>query len=113
MKTTRIDRRRGIGQARKLGVAAPELVARGISPEAGRVAETGIECAAAQDVEENPPMRNAGGIAGGDVPAVRCIADPYPEFSGVAGDRTDGRLIFGDGNHKSLLIYDRTEGSQS
>lgn len=53
------------------------------------------------------------GIPGGDIPPLRCIADPYPEFSGIAVDPVNNEVLFSDQNRKSLLIYDRAAGNRS
>ena len=49
-------------------------------------------------------------VPGGDIAAVRTIADPYPVFNGIALDAGNNIVVMTDGNRKSLLIYDRTAG---
>jgi DNA-binding beta-propeller fold protein YncE len=46
-----------------------------------------------------------------DIPAVRTIADPYPEFNGIAVDPENGFVGVTDPNRKSLLLYDRNQGA--
>lgn len=53
------------------------------------------------------------GIPGGDIPPIRCIADPYPELNGIAVDPLNNELLVSDQNLKSLLIYDRRAGNNS
>ncbi|HYL77101.1 MAG TPA: hypothetical protein VEU96_22995 [Bryobacteraceae bacterium] len=50
------------------------------------------------------------GCCGGDIPAARTIADPYPVFNGIAVDASNNIVVMTDGNRKSLLLYDRTAG---
>jgi DNA-binding beta-propeller fold protein YncE len=45
-----------------------------------------------------------------DIPAARMIADPYPAFSGIAVDATNGIIVTSDPNRKSLLLYTRPAG---
>lgn len=49
--------------------------------------------------------------AGGDLPPVRMVVDPYPSFNGIVLDATNDLVMMSDTNRKSLLIYDRTAGS--
>lgn len=44
-----------------------------------------------------------------DVPPVRTIVDPYPEFNGIAVDPDNGFVGMTDPNRKSLLLYDRKQ----
>ncbi len=48
---------------------------------------------------------------GGDLPPVRMVVDPYPSFDGIVVDMTTDQVMMSDTNRKSLLIYDRTGGS--
>jgi DNA-binding beta-propeller fold protein YncE len=50
---------------------------------------------------------------GGDIPPVRMVVDPYPSFNGVAVDTANDLVMMSDTNRKSLLVYDRTPGSQA
>ncbi len=47
------------------------------------------------------------------VAPIRSVLDPYPTFDGLAVDAVNGRVVFSDENRHSLLIYDRTAGSDS
>ncbi len=58
-------------------------------------------------------QRSSAGLAGGDIPPLRTLADPYPTFGGMAVDPENNRLVIGDENRKSVLIYDRLSGSRS
>jgi DNA-binding beta-propeller fold protein YncE len=49
--------------------------------------------------------------AGGDLPPVRMVVDPYPSFNGVAVDSTNDLVLMSDTNRKSLLVYGRMSGS--
>jgi DNA-binding beta-propeller fold protein YncE len=49
--------------------------------------------------------------AGGDLPPVRMVIDPYPSFNGIAVDATSDLVMMSDTNRKSLLVYDRLAGS--
>src|SRR5271156_5016290 len=44
-----------------------------------------------------------------DIPPVRSIADPYPQFNGIAVDSENGFVGMTDPNRKSLLLYDRAK----
>jgi len=50
---------------------------------------------------------------GGNIRPVRSIVDPYPSFIGIAVDAVNNRVVMSDANRKSVLIYDRAEGSRS
>lgn len=50
---------------------------------------------------------------GGDLPPIRYIMDPFPTFNGIALDTRSNRVVMSDENRKSVLIYDRTAGSNS
>jgi DNA-binding beta-propeller fold protein YncE len=102
-----------LASGRSNSVAPDRGAARAISAEPVAAPESGMECLPVQAAQSLPAGRHMEDISGGDIPAVRCIADPYPEFSGVAGDSADGRVVFGDGSRKSLLIYRLTDGSGS
>jgi DNA-binding beta-propeller fold protein YncE len=60
-----------------------------------------------------PPAAQENDIrpAAADIPAVRTIADPYPEFNGIAVDPENGFVGVTDPNRKSLLLYDRMQGN--
>jgi DNA-binding beta-propeller fold protein YncE len=58
---------------------------------------------AAQETDVRP--------APADIPPVRTIADPYPEFSGIAVDPENGFVGVTDPNRKSLLLYDGRQGN--
>lgn len=47
------------------------------------------------------------GLPGGDIPPIRRLHDPYPEFNGIAVDPVNNVVALTDQNLKSLLIYDR------
>ena len=49
--------------------------------------------------------------AAADIPPVRTIVDPYPEFNGIAVDPENGFVGMTDPNRKSLLLYDRRQGA--
>jgi len=55
----------------------------------------------------------AAGIPGGDIPPCRNLADPYPEFNGVAVDPVNNVVLFSDTNLKSLLLYPRDAASHA
>jgi DNA-binding beta-propeller fold protein YncE len=46
-----------------------------------------------------------------DIPPVRTIADPYPEYNGIAVDPENGFVGVTDPNRKSLLLYDGKRGN--
>jgi DNA-binding beta-propeller fold protein YncE len=50
-------------------------------------------------------------LAGGDLPPVRMVVDPYPSFNGVVVDTVNDLVMMSDTNRKSLLLYNRTAGS--
>ena len=58
---------------------------------------------AAQETDVRP--------AAADIPPVRTIADPYPEFNGIAVDPENGFVAVTDPNRKSLLLYDGKRGN--
>jgi len=58
---------------------------------------------AAQETDVRP--------APADIPPVRTIADPYPEFNGIAVDQENGIVGVTDPNRKSLLLYDGKQGN--
>ena len=58
---------------------------------------------AAQETDVRP--------APADIPPVRTVADPYPEFSGIAVDPENGFVGVTDPNRKSLLLYDGRQGN--
>jgi DNA-binding beta-propeller fold protein YncE len=49
--------------------------------------------------------------AGGDLPPVRMVVDPYPSFNGVVVDSVNDLVMMSDTNRKSLLLYGRSSGS--
>ncbi len=104
---------RGLAFRRGGGAASGGVAARDVLPEVNTAIDAGMECGSVLAAEDSSSVLDPAGGPRGDIAAVRRIADPYPEFSGVAGDVADGRLVFGDGNHRSLMIYNRTGGSQS
>ncbi len=59
-----------------------------------------------------PQENRSGKPAPEDIPPVRMIADPYPAFNGIAVDAANGLVAISDPNRKSLLLYDRAEGSK-
>jgi DNA-binding beta-propeller fold protein YncE len=52
-------------------------------------------------------------IAGGDVPPVRTVSDPYPNFHGLAIDVENDRVVMSDSNRHGLLVYDRAAATAS
>jgi DNA-binding beta-propeller fold protein YncE len=52
-------------------------------------------------------------VPGGDVPAARVVTDPYPTFDGLAVDPENNLVVMSDENRSSVLVYDRSAGSQS
>jgi DNA-binding beta-propeller fold protein YncE len=50
---------------------------------------------------------------GVDVAPMRCIADPYPTFNGIALDTKNNVVVMSDTNRKSLLVYDRAVAGKS
>jgi DNA-binding beta-propeller fold protein YncE len=56
----------------------------------------------------SPPAAQENDVrpAPADIPPVRTIADPYPEFNGIAVDPENGFVGVTDPNRKSLLLYD-------
>lgn len=67
--------------------------------------------AAASDWQERELPQTE--LTGMDIAPLRCIADPYPTFNGVAVDPQRNIVVMSDTNRKSLLIYDRSSGSKS
>jgi DNA-binding beta-propeller fold protein YncE len=49
--------------------------------------------------------------AGGDLPPVRMVVDPYPSFNGVVVDSVNDLVLISDTHRKSLLLYGRSSGS--
>ena len=62
--------------------------------------------------QEAPPEKGSPPL-GGDLSSLRCIADPYPTFNGIAVDPQQNLVVMSDTNRKSLLFYDRTTGGKS
>jgi DNA-binding beta-propeller fold protein YncE len=58
-------------------------------------------------VTPHPPEEDDVRPSPADIPAVRTIADPYPEFNGIAVDPENGFVGITDPNRKTLLLYDR------
>ena len=50
---------------------------------------------------------------GGEIPPLRYVTDPYPTFNGIAVDVENNRVVMSDENRKSVLTYDRANGSAS
>ena len=50
---------------------------------------------------------------GVDIAPLRCIADPYPTFNGIALDPQKNVVVMSDTNRKSLLLYDRAVPGKS
>ncbi|MBF6571085.1 MAG: hypothetical protein IVW54_19645 [Candidatus Binataceae bacterium] len=46
-------------------------------------------------------------IPGGNIAPCQAIADPYPEFNGIAVDPVNNLVVMSDDNLKSLIVYDR------
>lgn len=78
--------------------------------EYGQSSQAGPERSGALSIPPDWPGRD---VIGGDVPATRIVADPYPTFDGVAVDPDNGVVVMTDENRSSVLIYDRAGGSHS
>jgi DNA-binding beta-propeller fold protein YncE len=50
---------------------------------------------------------------GGELPPIRMVSDPYPTFNGISLDTTNNRIAMSDENRKSVLVYERSAGSES
>lgn len=72
-----------------------------------------IVCALLATALLPPPVAQESDVrpAPADIPPVRTIADPYPEFNGIAVDPENGLIGVTDPNRKSLLLYDRRQGA--
>src|SRR5262249_44572274 len=79
----------------------------------GEATTVGLMRGADAAVSPDQPLTapEASDPAGGDVPPVRMVVDPYPSFNGVAVDPTNDLVMMSDTNRKSLLLYRRTAGS--
>lgn len=55
----------------------------------------------------------AASLKGADLPALRQLFDPYSTFSEIAVDPENNRVVISDINRKSILLYDRSSGSDS
>src|SRR5262249_19229738 len=54
-----------------------------------------------------PPGWKTANIAGGDVPPVRVVSDPYPTLHSVVVDAERNKVFFSDPNRHALWSYDR------
>ncbi len=59
-----------------------------------------------------PPGWKTANIAGGDVPPVRVVSDPYPTLHSVVVDAERNRVFFSDPNRHALWSYDRLAASK-
>ena len=59
-----------------------------------------------------PPGWDTAGIAGGDVPPSRVVADPYPSLHSVVVDPERNRVFFSDPNRHALWSVDRLAASK-
>jgi len=59
-----------------------------------------------------PPGWKTAKIAGGDVPPVRVVSDPYPTLHSVVVDADRNRVFFSDPNRHALWSYDRLAASK-
>ena len=82
--------------------------------------DTAIAGAAPLNVGEGCMKGDAAGAAliaaslkGTDLPALRQLYDPYSTFSEIAVDPENNRVVVSDINRKSILLYDRSSGSDS
>ena len=50
---------------------------------------------------------------GDDLSPIRSVMDPYPTFNGIALDAKNNRVALSDENRKSVLVYNRSAGSNS
>lgn len=65
------------------------------------------------EADQEAPTDKGSPPLGGDLSSLRCIADPYPTFNGVAVDPQNNLVVMSDTNRKSLLLYDRNGGGKS
>ena len=67
----------------------------------------------ARNVALTPATLPGETAAGGDIPPVRTVEDPYPTLHSVAVDPDNNRVVMSDFNRGTLLFYERTAGSKS
>src|ERR1035437_9818093 len=91
----------------------PQVASRGGS-------ETALAGAAPINVGEGCMKEDTAGAAliaaslkGTDLPALPQLFDPYSTFSEIAVDPENNRVVISDINRKSILLYDRSSGSDS
>jgi DNA-binding beta-propeller fold protein YncE len=61
--------------------------------------------------ESWPPGWKSANMAGGDVPPVRVVSDPYPTLHSVVVDAERNKVFFSDPNRHALWSYDRLAAS--
>jgi DNA-binding beta-propeller fold protein YncE len=71
------------------------------------------EMCLAPELDGSEPHGETLASAGGELPPIRLVFDPYPTFNGIALDTTNNRIAMSDENRKSVLIYDRAAGTTS
>src|SRR5205807_2260828 len=66
----------------------------------------------ADDAPSWPPGWDKATIAGGDVPPVRVVSDPYPTLHSVVVDTERDKVFMSDPNRHGLWSYDRLSASK-
>ena len=66
----------------------------------------------ADDAPSWPPGWDKATIAGGDVPPVRVVSDPYPTLHSVVVDTERDKVFMSDPNRHALWSYDRLSASK-
>jgi len=66
----------------------------------------------ADDAPSWPPGWDKATIAGGDVPPVRVVSDPYPTLHSVVVDAERDKVFMSDPNRHALWSYDRLSASK-
>ena len=66
----------------------------------------------ADDAPSWPPGWDKATIAGGDVPPVRVVSDPYPTLHSVVVDAERNKVFMSDPNRHALWSYDRLSASK-
>src|SRR5580692_9529064 len=71
-----------------------------------------IQMCLTPQMDEAEPVENPK-VAGGELPPIRLVTDPYPTFNGITLDSGSNRIALSDENRKSVLVYNRVAGDNS
>lgn len=90
-------------ESRRINVGTPAVILASSFP---------IQMCLTPQMDEAEPVENPK-VAGGELPPIRLVTDPYPTFNGITLDSGNNRIALSDENRKSVLVYNRVAGDNS